>query len=211
MKIAEIERNLDVDLLFAGQEFLESKDYQSAWSAFNEYLTRYPDMKVLRMNLSFILLKTGRAEECLTECLKLLDHLEDSGVKRYAGLIYNQIAWTYLVLDNVTEADHFSALAIKAVPNDSNVAGTRGSVLVEKGLLNEGMSLLFSNMDFRFVNNATLSSAMYLMLAYALRRESKESDKYFRFVDENREKLEVDEKVLFERNRFRVQELTLSN
>lgn len=114
--------------------------------------------------------------------------------------------------DQITSfKNHFSALAIKAVPNDSNVAGTRGSVLVEKGLLNEGMSLLFSNMDFRFVNNATLSSAMYLMLAYALRRESKESDKYFRFVDENREKLEVDEKVLFERNRFRVQELTLSN
>jgi len=38
------------------------------------------------MNLSLILLKTGRPEESLKECLKLLDHLDDKHVKRYAVL-----------------------------------------------------------------------------------------------------------------------------
>jgi hypothetical protein len=92
IKLGEIERRIDLNLLWDGHEFLESKDYQSAWSAFNEYVGRYPDTKTLTMHLSLILLKTGRPEQSLEECLKLLDHPEDKHVKPYTGFIYNQIA-----------------------------------------------------------------------------------------------------------------------
>ena len=158
------------------------------------------------MNLSLILLKTGRPEQSSGECLKKwLNHLQDEDVKAYKGYIYNQIAWTYLVLNDITEADHYSALAIKAAPNESYIRGTRGSVLIEKGIVNEGMTRLFHTMDFQFVNNATLSSAMYLMLAYNIKGNSKERDKYFRFAQKNENRLEADERILYERNLKKMQ------
>jgi tetratricopeptide (TPR) repeat protein len=203
--LGEIEKRIDVDLLFDGHEFLEKKDYHSAWNVFNEYLGRYPDTKIIAMNLSLILLKTGRPEQSLEECLKLLNHLQDEDVKAYKGYIYNQIAWTYLVLNDITEADHYSALAIKAAPNESYIRGTRGSVLIEKGIVNEGMTLLFHTMDFQFINNATLSSAMYLMLAYNIKGNSNERDNYFRFVQKNEDRLEADERILYERNLKKMQ------
>jgi tetratricopeptide (TPR) repeat protein len=199
-KLGEIEKRIDINLLWDGHEFLEKKDYESAWDVFNEYLARYPDTKVLSMNLSLILLKTGRPEESLTECLKLLNHLEDQQVKRFIGLIYNQIAWTYLVLNDINQADHYSALAIKAIPNENYVRGTRGSVLIENGAINEGMNLLFHNMDFKYVNNATLSSAIYLMLAYHIKGDVTERNKYLQFIQTNNDRLEKDERILYERN-----------
>jgi hypothetical protein len=86
----------------------------------------------------------------------------------------------------------------------------RGSVLVEKGSIEEGMTLLFHNMDFQFVNNATLSSAIYLMLAYSVKGDIKESDKYFQFVKRNEHKLEADERVLYEHNLLRMQQAVLN-
>jgi hypothetical protein len=62
------------------------------------------------------------------------------------------------------------------------------------------MTLLFKSMDFQFVNNATLSAAIYLMLAYHVKGETDESDKYLRFVERNEDKLEVDDTILFQRN-----------
>jgi tetratricopeptide (TPR) repeat protein len=199
-KLGEIEKRIVQNLLWEGHEFLENKDYQSASIVFNQYLDKYPDTKIISINIALILLKTGRTEESLKESLKLLDHLEDKEMKRYTGLIYNHIAWTYLVLNNITEADHFSALAIKAIPNENYTRGTRGSVLIEKGSLNEGMTLLFHNMDFQFVNNVTLTAAIYLMAAYQLKGNVKESNKYSQFIRVNENRLEVDERILYERN-----------
>jgi tetratricopeptide (TPR) repeat protein len=204
-KLGEIEKRIDLGLLWDGHEFLENKDYQSAWKVFTEYLEKYPDTKILSMNLSLILLKSGRTEESLMECLKLLDHLEDKQVNRYTGLIYNQIAWTYLVLNDIKQADHFSALAIKSIPNENYIRGTRGSVLVENGAINEGMNLLLHNMDFQFVNNATLSSAVYLMLAYHVRGDVAESTKYSTFIQTNESRLERDEEILYKRNLDKMQ------
>lgn len=41
---------------------------------------------------------------------------------------------------------------------------------------------------------------MYLMLAYNIKGNSKERDKYFRFVQKNEDRLEADERILYERN-----------
>lgn len=109
------------------------------------------------------------------------------------------------MLNNITEADHFSGLAIKAIPNETYTRGTRGSVLVEKGAINEGMNLLFHSMDFQFVNNATLSSAVYLMLAYFIRGDVNESDKYFQFIRTNENRLDADERILHERSLKKMQ------
>jgi tetratricopeptide (TPR) repeat protein len=202
--VGEIEKRIDANGLWEGYELLENKDYESAWKVFNQYREKYPDTKILSMHVSLILLKTGRTEESLKEILKLLDHLDDEQVKGYTGLIYNQIAWTYLVLNDIEQADHYSVLAIKAVPHENYIRGTRGSVLIEKGTINEGMNLLFHNMDFQFVNNGTLSSAVYLMLAYHLKGDAAESMKYSNFIQMNEARLELDEKLLYKRNSDRI-------
>ena len=55
------------------------------------------------------------------------------------------------------------------------------------------MSLLLHNMDFQLVNNATLSSAIYLMLAYSMQGNTEESNRYYEFIKKSEGKLEADE------------------
>src|SRR5690606_14198441 len=115
----EIRKHLDANLLFDGIEFMERKEYQKAWNAFSEYQEKYPDSHILTLNLAIILLKTGQPEKSLEVAATLLDRIDDKEIKRYRGLIYNMLGWTHLVLNNVEQADHFSSLAIKAIPNDN--------------------------------------------------------------------------------------------
>jgi tetratricopeptide (TPR) repeat protein len=199
-KRKEITKQLDTNLLFEGHEYLEKKDYQSAWNIFADYLSKYPDSKILSLNFAYILLKTGQPEKSIEECRKLLDSIDEAQVKPYTALIHNQLAWSYLVSNDIEQADYFSALAIKRARNENHIRGTRGAVLVEKEMTTEGMKLLFHSMDFQFVNNDTLSAAIYLMLAYHIKGEVKQSGKYFKFVKDNEHKLEADEKVVFERS-----------
>jgi hypothetical protein len=108
--------------------------------------------------------------------------------------------WIHLILNNIEQADHFSDLAYKQAPDEHSILGTRASVLIEKGQTDRGIGLLLLIMDFKFANSATLSVASYLMLGYHLNGDRPESQKYLEFVKENYEKLNPDEKVLFERN-----------
>lgn len=199
-KLKEIRKQLDTNLIFEGHEHLDKKEYQSAWDLFTAYQSKYPDSKVLSLNLAFILLKTGQLEKSIEECRKLLDSINEAQTRPYTALIYNQLAWTYLVLNDTKQADYFSALAIKSAPNENQIRGTRGAVLVEKEMTAKGMTLLFHSMDFRFVNSDTLAAAIYLMLGYHLKHQPTESNKYLQFVKANEDKLESDDRILFERS-----------
>lgn len=195
----EFRKRLDVDILFEGQEYLESKDYQSALPIFNDFLSKYPDNKILSMNVAYILLMTGQPEKSLEECEKLLSSVDNKDVKRYSTLIHNQLAWIHLVLNNLIQAEDYSELAIKASPHEPHIQGTRGSVLIEKGQIDAGIGLLLQTVDLKFINPATLSGAIYLTLGYHLKGNLEESSKYLEFVRTNYEKLGADEKILFER------------
>jgi hypothetical protein len=135
----------------------------------------------------------------------LLKEIDDKMLRPYSAVIYNHLAWTHLVLNDIEQADHFSALAIELMPADQNIQGTRGSVLVEKGMTNHGMSLLFANMDFRFVESGSLCAAIYLMLGAHLNGVVHERQRYLEFLKTNLDRLEPDEKILFERNLSRIE------
>jgi hypothetical protein len=81
---------------------------------------------------------------------------------------------------------------------------SRGSVLIEKGLTDRGMSLLFANMDFRFVDSGSLCAAIYWMLGSHLNGVLNERERYLEFLKRNAGKPEPDEKILFERNLSRI-------
>jgi hypothetical protein len=204
-KVKEVRQTLDNNLLIDGHEFLDKKEYEKALTIFTDYLTRYPETKILSLNIAHIFLKTGDPLKSVTESSRLLKEIDDKMLKPYSGVIYNHLAWTHLVLNDIEQADHFSALAIEEMPADQNIQGTRGSVLVEKGMTDRGMSLLFANMDFRFVDSGSLCAAIYLMLGSHLNGVLHERQRYLEFIKTNMERLEPDEKILFERNLSRIE------
>jgi tetratricopeptide (TPR) repeat protein len=204
-KIKEIRQTLDNNMLIDGHEHLENKEYEKALAIFTGYLTQYPETKILSLNIAHIFLKIGEPLKAITESSQLLAEIDDKMLKPYSAVIYNHLAWTYLVLNDIEEADRFSALAIELMPGDQNIQGTRGSVLVEKGMTDRGMSLLFANMDFRFVDSGSLCAAIYLMLGSHLNGVMNERQRYLEFVKTNADKLEPDEKILFERNLSRIE------
>jgi tetratricopeptide (TPR) repeat protein len=204
-KVKEVRQTLDNNLLIDGHEYLEKKEYEKALTIFTDYLTRYPETKILSLNIAHIFLKTGDPLKSVAESSRLLKEIDDKTLRPYSGVIYNHLAWTHLVLNDIEQADHFSALAIEVMPADQNIQGTRGSVLVEKGMTDRGMSLLFANMDFRFVDSGSLCAAIYLMLGSHLNGVLHERQRYLEFIKTNAEKLEPDEKILFERNLSRIE------
>lgn len=197
---SEIRKHLDLDLIFDGLDFFERKEYQDAWKPFSEYKQKYPDSHVADLYLSVVLLKTGQPEKSLEMAESMLDHVDNKELKRHRGMIYNLLAWNHLVLDNIEQADHFSSLAIRAMPSQDGIRGTRGSVLVRRGLPDEGIRLLSHSMDFKFVDSTTLSKAIFLMLAWHLKGKSERCNTCKEFVEKNASKLEADDRILFERN-----------
>lgn len=196
----EVMQRLDLHLLYEALEHVERKEYDAARKIYSDYMKAYPDSKIITLNLSLILLKTGKPEEAYTEGLKLLEVIANKSIHPFRALIYNQHAWICLLLNRIEEAERYSSLALKVAPHEIHFKGTRGSILVEMGKTTEGMNLLFHDMDFQFVNNATLSAANYLMLAYFQLGNRQESGRYFDFVRENSNHLDWDERVLFDRN-----------
>ena len=203
-KVSAIRRTLDDNLLMDGHEHMEKKEYQKALTIFTDYIDKYPDTKILSISIAHSLLKTGQVSKAIEESSKLLNDIDDKQINPYAGIIYNQLAWINLVHGDIQKSDHFSQLAITINPDDQNFQGTRGSVLVEQGITDQGMYLLFPNMDFRFVNSETLCAAVYLMLGAHQKDVLRERQRYLEFIQTNADQLEADEKILFERNLSRI-------
>jgi tetratricopeptide (TPR) repeat protein len=200
IKRKEVEKWLTVGPLLDAREHLERKEYSEALAIYQRYLSQYPDNKIIHLTLASVLMKTGKFQEGLDTLLPLERNLRDKEVKRFAGHFYNTAAWLYLLLNKIDLANHYSALALKEVPGENIFRGTRGSVLIERGDITDGILLLSHSMDFNFVNSNTLTAAIYLMLAQHLKGNSSERDKYLNFLNLNYDKLDVDERLLFERN-----------
>ncbi|HEY5750420.1 MAG TPA: site-2 protease family protein [Chryseolinea sp.] len=200
VKRKEVEKWLKVDVLWDAQEHLERKEYSEALAIYEQYLSQYPENKTIRLTIASVLIKTGEPQKGLDTLLPLESSLHEKELKRLAGHFYNTAAWIYLLLNKIDLANHYSALALQKVPGENMFRGTRGSVLIESGNIKDGILLLSHSMDFNFTNSTTLTAAIYLMLAQHLKGNSSERDKYLNFVNLNYDKLDVDERLLFERN-----------
>ncbi|SHH77775.1 Tetratricopeptide repeat-containing protein [Chryseolinea serpens] len=200
LKRQEVEKWLKVDALWDAQEHMERKEFGEALAIYQQYESQYPKNKTIRLTIATVLLKTGEPQKGLDILLPLESSLHEKELKRLAGHFYNTAAWLYLILNKIDLANHYSAMALKEVPGENMFRGTRGSVLIERGNITEGFLLLSHSMDFKFVNNTTLAAAIYLMLAQHLKGNTSERDKYLSFVNQNIDKLDVDERLLFERN-----------
>jgi tetratricopeptide (TPR) repeat protein len=186
--------------LFDAYENIEEREYDKAYEFFRTYHERFPDELSPLFSLSVIHLRKGEMDEAnnlLTDLEKKIDSKE---LKHYKGYLYNNLAWLYLIRNDIALAHHYAVLALKAMPRNSTIRGTYGSVLVEKGKVLEGMKWLYKNMDLEHPNSITLASSMYLMVALHLQGDFAARDLHLNFVQNNIAKLEQDERMLFERN-----------
>ncbi|MBT1689847.1 site-2 protease family protein [Dawidia soli] len=195
----DVKFNADADALYDIHRRIEAREYTEALPLLQAYLEKHPTEHIQQLTRALLLLKTGQFDASLSLTLQLREHLHEKAFKPFTGLFYNLLAWTYLVHDNIEQADIHSALAIQAVPGDINFRSTRGAVLIEKGKIGEGVPSLLQSMDFEYVNNATLSAAIHLLLACHRKGDLITRDKYHAFLEANYTRLDVDEKHLLDR------------
>jgi hypothetical protein len=195
----DVKFNADADALYDIQRRVEAKHYTEALTLLQAYLEKHPTEHIRQLTHAHLLLKTGQFDACLKITLSLRDRVHEKAFKPVAGILYNLLAWTYLIQDNLEQADIYSALAVQAIPGDINFRSTRGAVLIEKGKIGEGVSHLLESMDFEYVSNATLSAAIHLMLACHRMGDLITRDKYRAFLEANYNQLDLDEKHLLDR------------
>jgi tetratricopeptide (TPR) repeat protein len=188
-----------VNELLDAFDLLESKKYEEAIGIYENFQSRTEGSKAANINLSIAHMKLGNYERAAALMEELLPLIDEEPFKRHKHFIYNGLAWEYLLLERLEEADKYSELAYKIDPNTEHVRGTRASVLIEKGEFGEGKDLLINDVDFNFPNSQTLAAAIYVSLAFHRLDEHKKAEKYLQFVERNLNILDIDEKSLYDR------------
>jgi tetratricopeptide (TPR) repeat protein len=197
--IKQIKSLLNADLLMDAYEFYELKEYQKAIEIYEKYLIEDTSQLIVNINLSLMYLKLGKFTESLILLKNIENSLEEKNNKPYKALVFNNLAWTYLIIGDIDSADKYSEMAFSINHKENSYKGTRGSVLIEKGEIDQGISQLINLVDFKYANNQTLPVAMYLCLGCFLKGDKKEENKYFEFVSANKSKLDKDDSHLWER------------
>lgn len=188
-----------VNELLDAYDLFESKKYQEAITVYENFQSKTEGAKTANINLSIAHMKLGNYELAAELMEELLPLVNEEPFTRFKNYIFNAIAWEYLLLNRLDEADKYSDLAYKVDPNTKHIRGTRASVLIEKGKYEEGKNLLINEVDFNFPNNHTLAASIYVGLAFHKLSEHKKAKKYVKFVEDHLELLDVDEKTLYER------------
>ncbi len=192
--------------LFDAFDYYEAKEYDKAIDIYERYL-RFDEVQTrIKIDLGLMYLKKGNYFKALELSIETIDSLKNKEDKKYQAVVYNNIAWIYLIIRDIENADTYSEKAYNIVPSEKSFQGTRGSVLIEKGEIDVGIRMLSNLVDFKFVNSQTISSSMYLGYGFFLKGEHKEQKKYMDFVENNINKLDIDEKKLLENIKLEIKE-----
>lgn len=190
-----------VNELLDAYDLFESKKYKEAISIYENFQSKTAGSKAANLNLSVAYMKLGNYELAAELMEELLPLVDEEPFARFKNYIFNGIAWEYLLLNRLDEADKYSELAYKADSNTEHIRGTRASVLIETGKYEEGKNLLINDVDFNFPNSQTLAASIYVGLAFHELSEHKKAEKYVSFVEDNLELLDIDERTLYERSK----------
>lgn len=197
-----------VNELIDAFDLFESKKYEEAIILYENFQSKTEGSKTANINLSIAFMKLGNYKRAIELLEELLPMIDEEPIKSFKNYIYNGIAWVYLLEERLVEANMYSELAYKIDPNAESVRGTRASVLIEKGKFEEGKNLLINDVDFNFPNHQTLAAAIYVGLAFYELGEHKKAEKYVKFVEENLDLLDIDERTLYTRAKEKWQYLT---
>jgi len=189
--------NLDTNTFLDAYDHFEKKEYDKAIEIYNSILEKDSSSIGVNIDLSVMYLKKGEYDKALKILNDIESKLDTKENESFKALAFNNFAWLCLIKRDIEKADEYSSKAIKLNSKEKCFQGTRGSVLVEKGEVDEGMNYLIPLRDFKFANSLTLPSAIYMAYGYHQKNKLKEKAIYLEFVEKNIDKLDVDEKYLF--------------
>lgn len=188
--------SINTSELLDAYDYYEDRKYDKAMQIYEKYLEEEDGEQNIpvQINLSVVYLKKGM----FNESLQLLGNIEkllktDKKVQNYKALVYNNLAWLYLIQQNIEQADKYSKAAFEIRPSEQVIQSTRGSVLIEKGEIETGINHLLHLVDFKYINNQVLAAAIYLSYGYYLKKNTKEEKKYTEFVLNNLSLLDDDD------------------
>lgn len=151
-----------------GYFYFQNRDYINAESCFRKAIEYFPKHPMAIINLSATFCRTGQIDEAI----KILEDLKDSSDdNKYDTLIYNNLAWAYILkLDNksLCKAEKYSSVAYKKAKNFQPVIGTRGVALILDNQLTEGLNLLKKTVKIRNkIDPQVNPPTSYLFISYA--------------------------------------------
>ncbi|WP_158856785.1 M50 family metallopeptidase [Lunatibacter salilacus] len=199
LKKSTLQESLASVKLFVAEDYFESKEFEKSIVIYEDLQSKIKNSKYLNLFLSLAYMKLGYFQKSIELMCDLLPSIDEEAFKNLKFIIYNALAWEYLLVNNLEEADKFSKLTNQFIENNEFIRGTTASILIEKGQLEEGLRLITNDVDFNLPNNQSLSAAMYIGYAYAGLGDNQNAKKYMEFVDLNSNVLDLDEKFLYER------------
>jgi hypothetical protein len=141
MKEKDLDDFLASGLMLDAMDLVSSKKYAEALVKYEECTSSYPDVNGGWINMGLTLIKLSRFGEAEKIYLSLLDRPHD---RAYDGLIYNNMAWIYLLMgdgQSLEAANSAIGKAYAANPLAKNM-GTGGCILVAMRKYDEGIRAL---------------------------------------------------------------------
>jgi len=174
-----IEQNHAWWYLMEGATAHEKARYGDARAWLEKGLEIYPRNLALLNWLAIVLIDLKDYAQSRAISLKLLEHPELNAAGR--AMMLNNIAYVDILLggtDLVAEADRFSQEAMSSLGWLAPIKGTRGSVLVEQGDLENAIPLLRQAMDESDRVSGKAQNACFLAIAEARRGRPTEATKF---------------------------------
>lgn len=179
-------------------DLMEEKKYHAAIVLLDNYRAATGKKLISNLNSSVAYLKLGEFDKSAELLEELIPNLNDEH-KKFKAHICNALAWTYLITKRLAEADLYSAQCFELNKSIPEFCGTRAAVLIERGELEIGAGLLEESASLTHITSHTLTAAMYLAYVYHVKKNKKKYEDYALFVTRNIERLDLDERTLYDR------------
>lgn len=194
----EIEQHANTEEFIRANDLLEEKKFTEGIEIYKTYKQKSGNILFANLNSAIAYNNMGQYETALNLLNDLIPE-SDVEYKQYKAHIFNALAWTHLLLNDLESADKYSEIVIKLNNKLREFCGTRAAVLIEQGEIKTGIALLENTASILYVNAHTLTAAVYLAYGYHKVGDQKKSDLYLKFLDENKADLDFDIGYLFER------------
>jgi tetratricopeptide (TPR) repeat protein len=167
---------------FAAEALLAytENDFDTAKTWVEQALALDGDSAIARNVLGILQMARGEYPASRTTFLQLLE-TEESKEPALHYILLNNVAYLNALMGDpalLTEADQYSAEALKHLPWVAPVVGTRGTVLVELGQIEEGIALLTKAMSLHPDKQGKALNACHIALGEFRRGQAAEAHKY---------------------------------
>jgi tetratricopeptide (TPR) repeat protein len=157
---------------YEAMEALQRDKVQDAEQWVAKGMEIYPDNSWGLAARADIVLHERKHAEARDAYLRALNQLVMT--REVQAILWNNIAWIDLMLADpalLEEANTFSRQALEELPWQSYVRGTRGSVLIELGQIDEGVRHVEQALRYNYPGTSKALNACYLAIAELRRRD----------------------------------------